>query len=347
MKNGSREGLRALVVTNMYPTATAPYAGPFVAAQVESVRATGVHVDVMHFPRHELGRDVYRGLGKKVRTAVASHEPDLVHVAYGGVMAEAVTRSVRDRPVLVTFHGTDLLAGKASNALRGLMLRLGVVASRRAAQRAAGVIVVSPTLLDALPRSLDRSRVWVVPNGVDVARFRPLDRPECQSVLGWDPARTHVLFPASPSRPVKQFPLAKAAVELANQAGADLQLHTLDGVAHDDVPVWLNAASAVLLTSAHEASPVIVKEALACNVPVVSVDVGDVRERMAGIDGCFIAAPTPDDLADKLVRALAYDGRIAGRERIVELSLERVADRVRGIYALLVNGAVDRPGREG
>lgn len=331
--------VRALVVTNMYPTPTAPYAGTFVAEQVESVRARGVEVDVLHLPRHELGRYVYRGLGRKVKDAVASFDPDLVHVAYGGVMAETVTRSIRDRPVLVTFHGTDLLAGRASGFLHALALRLGVVASHRAARRAAGVIVVSRTLLDALPRSLDRSRVWVVPNGVDLSRFRPLDWAECQRTLGWHPARTHVLFPASPSRPVKRFELAEAAVAAANRDGADIELHALERVAHDDVPMWLNAASAILLTSAHEASPVIVKEALACNVPVVSVDVGDVCERVADVEGCFIADATPEDLAAKLLRALARGEPIAGRERVAELSLERVATQVHRIYASLANRA--------
>ncbi len=339
--------MRVLLVTNMYPTPTAPYSGPFVEAQVESLRAAGVDLDVLHLPRHELGRNVYLGLGKRVKQQVAASDADLVHVAYGGVMADAVTRSIRDRPVLVTFHGTDLLGGRAEGVLNAVSLRLGVFASRRAARRAAGVIVVSRTLLEALPRSLDRSRVWVVPNGVDLSRFRPRDRIECQRALGWDPTRTHVLFPSSPSRAVKQFPLAQASVELVNGNGGDVELHALDGVSYDDVPTWLNAASAILLTSAHEASPVIVKEALACNVPVVSVDVGDVRERIADIEGCFIAASSPADLADKLSRALKRREPIRGRERVEDLSLERIAAGVHRIYASLTNEAAGATGREG
>jgi teichuronic acid biosynthesis glycosyltransferase TuaC len=333
--------VRALVVTNMYPTPTAPYAGPFVAAQVESLRATGVDVDVLHLPRHELGRDVYLGLGKKVKQRVAESEPDLVHVAFGGVMADAVTRSIRSRPVLVTFHGTDLLGGRSNGVVNAVALWVNVRASRRAARRADGVIVVSRTLLDALPSSLDHSRVWVVPNGVDLSLFAPRDRSECQRALGWEAGRAHVLFPASPSRAVKRFELAQASVAAARASGAEVELHALDGVSHDDVPLWLNAANVMLLTSAHEASPVIVKEALACNVPVVSVDVGDVRERIAGVDGCFIAAPTPTDLAEKLRRALERDEPISGRERVEELSLERIAAHVRDIYSLFANGARD------
>ena len=332
----SRSVLRALVVTNMYPTATVPHVGPFVAAQVESVRATGVEIDVLHLRRVESGRNVYRGLGKKVRRLVAARDPHLVHVAYGGIMADVVTRTIRDRPVLVTFHGTDLLGGRASGVLSTVSVRLNVRASHRAARRAAGVIAVSRTVLDALPHSVPRSRVWVVPNGVDLSRFQPRDKAECQRALGWDPARAHVLFPSSPSRAVKRFPLAEASVARVNGNGRAVELHALDGVPYDDVPVWLNASNAILLTSAHEGSPVVVKEALACNVPIVSVDVGDVAERIAGVDGCFIAAPDPEDLADRLRRAVERGAPIAGRERIAELSLERIAAQVHRIYASIV-----------
>lgn len=330
--------MRALVVTNMYPTPAVPHSGPFVAEQVESLRKAGVEVDVLHLPRHETGRGVYRKLGKKVKELVAADDPDLVHVAYGGVMADVVTRAIQDRPVLVTFHGTDLLAGRASGILSGLALRIGARASRRAAHRAAGVIVVSPKLDAALPGRIDRSRVWIVPNGVDLERFRPLDKAECQRKLGWDPARDHVLFPAPPWRPEKRFALAEAAVTFLNEGNGHVDLHSLEGVPHDDVPIWINASSAILLTSSHEGSPVVVKEALACNVPVVSVDVGDVRERISGVDGCFIAAPTRVELAQALRRALEHGPSAGGRDRIADLALERVAARVQGIYASLANG---------
>jgi teichuronic acid biosynthesis glycosyltransferase TuaC len=338
--------VRALVVTNMYPTPAVPNAGPFVAAQVESLRKAGVEIDVLHLPRHEGGRGVYRRLGRRVRELVAAGDPDLVHVAYGGVMADVVTRAIRDRPVLVTFHGTDLLAGRAKGMLAALALRVGVHASRRAAGRAAGIIVVSPELDAALPGGIDRSRVWIVPNGVDLVRFRPLDKGECRAKLGWDPARRHVLFPAPPWRPEKRFALAQAAVARLDE-GAGVELHALDGVPHDDVPVWLNAADAVLLTSSHEGSPVVVKEALACNVPVVSVDVGDIRDRISGVDGCFLAAPTPAELAEALRRALEHGPCTGGRERVADLSLERVAARVQRIYASLANGRAPRTGGGG
>jgi glycosyltransferase involved in cell wall biosynthesis len=201
---------------------------------------------------------------------------------------------------------------------------------------------VSQNLFDALPRSLDGSRVWIVPDGVDLVRFAPRDRIACQQKLGWDPGSKHVLFPATPSRAEKGFPLAEAAVRGLANDGLDVRLHTLGRVPHEEVPTWLNAANAVVLTSVREGSPNVVKEALACDVPVVSVDVGDVGERLAGVEGCFIADRTPDDLAAKVGRALAHDRRIDGRRTIAALSLERIAARVREIYDILTHPASAR-----
>jgi teichuronic acid biosynthesis glycosyltransferase TuaC len=327
--------MRALVVTNMFPTAAAPATGTFVGAQVASLRAADVEVELLHIDRDGGGRHVYHGLADTVRERVTAGDHELVHVMYGGVMADVVTRAVRDRPVLVSFCGTDLHGGMAGGVVEALSLRYGVRASHRAARRAAGVIVKSRNLLDALPRTVDRSRVWIVPNGVDLTRFRPRDRSECQRALSWNPARIHVLFPALPARPEKRFALARAAVALLNVAGEEIELHALEGVPHDEVPLWMNASGAVLLTSVDEGSPNAVKEALACNVPIVSVDVGDVRERIGGIEGCFIAAPTPEDVAASLRRALARGTPVAGREHVADISLERVAEQVVEIYQRL------------
>src|SRR5919109_1307447 len=238
--------MHALVVTNMYPTPDIPQAGAFIAAQVESLRSRGVKVDLLHLARAQ-GRDVYRGLGRKVKRLVSELEPDLIHVMYGGVMADAVTRALPHRPVLVSFCGTDLLAGTADGVVKRLALRYGAFASRRAARRAAGIIVKSRNLFDALPPEVDKSRVWIVPNGVDTAQFRPLDRAECQRRLGWDPDRHHVLFPAPPTRPEKRYSLARASVELVSASGRPAELHALTGVRHEDVPIWLNAANVVIL----------------------------------------------------------------------------------------------------
>jgi glycosyltransferase involved in cell wall biosynthesis len=154
-------------------------------------------------------------------------------------------------------------------------------------------------------------------------------------MLGWDSTRWHVLFPAPPSRSEKRFDLARAGIAALERRGLDVQLHHLAGIPNEQVPVWLNAAHVVVLTSSREGSPNAVKEALACNVPVVSVDVGDVRERIESIDGCFIALPNAGDIAVKLEQALARPERIDARAHIAELSLDRTASRLSEIYRIV------------
>lgn len=326
--------MRVLAVTNMYPSGADPTDGTFVAAQVESLREAGIDMEVLFVERLAGGRQVYRKLAKTVRTSFESVNPDLVHVMYGGVMSAVVTKAIRERPVLVSFCGSDLL-GIRGGAVKTLSGRFGVVASRRAAARAAGIVVKSENLLNALPRGIDNSRVWLLPNGVDLRRFRPMDRLECQRRLGWDTSRNHVLFPANPARPEKRFALAEACVAHLNQSLADVELHALQDVPHEEVPTWLNASRAILVTSTHEGSPNAVKEALACNVPVVSVDVGDVRARIDGIHGCFMADPTAEDLAAKLGRVLERNAPVDARKQLAELSLEHVAEKLREIYVIL------------
>jgi glycosyltransferase involved in cell wall biosynthesis len=195
-----------------------------------------------------------------------------------------------------------------------------------------GIIVKSRNLVEALPASVDRSKVRIIPNGIDLERFNPLDQMDCRKELGWKPNKFHVLFPANAGDPVKRPFLAQAAIEAANRLGLNAEMHHLQGVPHEEVSIWLNASDAVLMTSLHEGSPNIIKEALACDVPVVSVDVGDVRERISGVEGCHIALPNSDDLAIKLHLVQRRGGRVAGREKVQQISLEQISLKLRSFY---------------
>jgi glycosyltransferase involved in cell wall biosynthesis len=170
-------------------------------------------------------------------------------------------------------------------------------------------------------------------------RFKPLDQQSCRDQLGWKPRRFHILFPGSRD-PVKRPALARAAVAAIKDLEVCAEIHYIRDVPNCDVPIWLNASDALLLTSLHEGSPTIVKEALACNVPVVSVNVGDVAERIQGIEGCYIAQPQPGDIAAKL--ALVYHGprRVPGRGRIQGLSLERIGGLLKETYTAILDASM-------
>lgn len=325
--------MRILAVTNMYPTPEHPTTGTFVEQQIEGLRRIGLDIEVICIQRNETGRGVYRHLGETIRSKVNTVNPDIVHAMYGGIMAERVTRIVSDRPVVVSFCGTDLLGGTFFRFLKRLTVQFNVLASHVAARRADAIIVKSNNLKAALPSGIDMGKVTIIPNGVDLEIFRPQARTECCRALGWNPEEFHMLFTDRSSRPRKRIELAQAASEILLSKGIPAKLQHLTGVPHREVPCWLNASNVLLLTSFHEGSPNVVKEALACNRPIVSMDVGDVSERIAGIDGCHLSPPDPNILADTLLKVYNGPPSVEGRKAMSDLSLESIAYKILDVYA--------------
>jgi teichuronic acid biosynthesis glycosyltransferase TuaC len=317
--------VRILAVTNMWPSASRPAAGALVAQQVEGLRRIGLDVEVLHVDRLQRGMGAYAGVRGQCRAAARSSHAQVVHVMYGGMLAALVTYAITEAPIIVSFCGSDLLGEPMSRPARRVLAWAGVLASRRAALRANGIIVKSRNLREALPASVDQGRVRVIPNGVDLDRFQPLDRLSCRTALGWRSDAFHVLFPKTNGAAVKRPALAHATLDHLRRLGVSADLHDLAGVPHTEVPVWLNASDALLLTSAREGSPNVVKEALACDLPVVSVDVGDVRERIGPVHGCHLADPDPVALAGKLYQVAHGPRRVDGRTHVRALALDRVS----------------------
>src|SRR5947208_1418438 len=193
--------MRILAVTNMYPVPHLSYLGTFVEQQIKGLREIGLDVDILFVDRPRIGMTAYLGLGEKVRSRVKCFQPDIVHVMYGGVMADEVTKVVNDRPTVVTFHGSDLLGARLSGYAKRLTAYYGVRASWRAARRSSGIVTVAKVVRQALPRDIDQSKIRVIPCGIDLQRFKPLNRDICRQQLGWDPDRFHVVFPANSGNP--------------------------------------------------------------------------------------------------------------------------------------------------
>lgn len=328
--------MRILAVTNMYPKPQAPGLGIFVEQQIKGLKGLGVEVDLVFLDRFHDGMRVYKGVGSKIRSKIVRFKPDLIHIMYGGVMADLVTKSVDLIPTVVTFHGSDLLGENLSGFWRTIISRFGIYASWRAARRANGIIVVSKIIQEALPKFIPKSKVSIIPCGIDLERFQVLDREHCCKALGWDPYCFNILFNGNSGDPVKRPYLARHAVNALQQCGMHTQLHEMRGAPNHQVPTWLNASDVVLLTSLHEGSPTIIKEALACNVPVVSVEVGDVRERIEGIEGCYLSLPDVRDLSQKLALVFKRRKKVDGRSKVESLSLENVARQLVSFYEKLL-----------
>jgi glycosyltransferase involved in cell wall biosynthesis len=310
--------MRVLIVTNLYPTEERPRLGRFVQDQVEALRSLGIEVELFTFP---LGAGAYLPAARRLRGFLRDASFDVVHAHYG--LCGWVASLAGARPLVVTFHGTDIRHRVVGPSSRWLTRRIDLVAgaSRAAFEQEGG--------RRGLPES--KSLAAVLPCGVDVERFRPLPRSEARERLGLSADGRYLLFPADPGRDVKRH---DRALEVAELAQAEL-LVTRE-VAPEEMPRWVNAASGVLVTSDSEGFGLAVLEALACGVPVASTPVGVAPFAAAGISECLVEPFEPHRWATWARRHLGEtDPRVDGRSRAASFSAERMAERVRVAYETL------------
>jgi glycosyltransferase involved in cell wall biosynthesis len=310
--------MRALVVTNMWPSADAPARGSFVRDQVEALRGRpGLEVEVFAFAPGDYARATAR-----LRRRYRRERFDVVHAHFGLTAWPALAAPGAARAV--TLHGTDVRHPRSGRITRAVLGRMDLVAT------------VSAELAAELPPA--RSRRAVLPCGVDTSRFRPLDRRTARKRLGLDPGGRYVLFPADPARPGKR-------ADRAREVAGDAALLTLGAVEPADVPLWVNAANAVLVPSDAEGFGLAVLEALACDVPVLATPVGVHPVALDGVPGTLCA---PFD-ARAWRAALAPhlddpDPRVDGRARAELWSAARMAERVAAAWAELTGARVYSPG---
>ncbi|HEV2424639.1 MAG TPA: glycosyltransferase [Terriglobia bacterium] len=318
---------RVLVVTNLWPTEADPGYGSFVQAQMESLRALGVDYDVLYVQGRESPLNYLRGVFE-VRRRLQVQRYDLIHAHFG--LSGWVARFQRRLPLVVSFMGDDVLGRSDRRGRITGVGRLFQVSARMLARRADAVIVKSRQMKERL--GLDA--VHVIPNGVDLHLFAPLDRLAARSALGLDPTRKYVIFPYSPTLPVKRFDLIEEAVRMARATGAGLEILQVAGEPRERMRLYLNAADVLVLASYTEGSPNAVKEAMAVNLPVISVDVGDVAEVIGRTEGCFIVPPRADAIAARIIEVCRRGSRTDGRDRIAEhYSEPAIAKRILGVYA--------------
>ncbi|HEY7949556.1 MAG TPA: glycosyltransferase [Solirubrobacterales bacterium] len=313
--------MRVLVVTNFVPDASAPQRGRWVQDQVEEMRRLGIEVEVFSFPR---GRQHYGPATRRLRRLLRRERFDLVHAHYGLVGWCALLAGAR--PLVVSFHGTDV-----RHHVVGPM-------SHRLAWRADLVAGVSRALFDAeggRPGLPPVPGSAVLPCGPDLGRFRRVPRVEARKRLGLDPDGRYLLFPADPARPEKRH---DRAAELARACEAELL--TGGAIDPDEMPLWVNAANAVLVTSDYEGFGLASVEALACDVPVLSTPVGIAPHALAGLDGA-LCAPFELDTWTAAARPLLDwpDPRVEGSTRAASLSAGRMAERTIVAYRAVLDGA--------
>ena len=310
-----------------------PHTWTFVETQTRSLADLGWAVtlsvvdDRTSIPG--IARNVWR-----LRAEVARSGAEVVHAQYGSVTAAVANAARGALPLVISFCGEDLLGTPEP----GLLWRVRTRASRSiglmAAWRAQALVVKSRNLLFALPAPL-RSRAEIIPNGVDDKVFAPLSRTDARAKLGWNESQPVVLFNAdSVHLHRKNLPLAQATMTELRQSHPLAKLETLSSIPQADVALKMSAADCLLVTSLHEGSPNIVKEAMACNLPVVTVPCGDVEERLGGVEpGCV--APYDSALLTSAIRQVLDRGeRSNGRNELARqgLTARAVAAQLGRLY---------------
>src|SRR5437588_2357170 len=253
----TRQPLRVLLVTGVYPTEKLPHKGTFIKSQADSLRAAGVDIEV-HHPRPGPIVLRYPLTIMQIFLKTITSDFDIVHGHYGQWCLFA--RMQWTTPVVASFMGDDLLGTVTADARYSKKSEFVVRISQWLCRQVDAAIVKSDGMQKAV--SVSEDNIFIIPNGVDFELFRPIPRAEARATLGWDLNRYYVLFGNNPQIPVKNFSLAQAAIERLRARGISAELVIANGLPQTTVVKYINASNALILSSIAEVSPNIVKEAM-------------------------------------------------------------------------------------
>ncbi len=308
--------MRVLVVSNMYPTRERPEFGVFVRDSLEALsRIDGIETELYVFEGG--GIRAYRKAVAPLRKHLKERQYDIVHAHYG--LTGWVAHKAGAKPLIVTYHGTDLRHEKTGRISKNLAKKVDQVA------------VVSPDLGSELEKQQKKFKrpMVVLPTGVNISRFEQRDRTRARETLGIDPEGSYALFPFDPSRKVKHY---DRALEVAEDV-EDLQLLTLGGVPPLEVANYMNAVDMLLVPSAHEGFGLAALEALACNTPVIATRSGHAPQLLDGVEGCYCMDWDRGQWVAAARRILEDpDPRVEGRPVAERWSTDAMAQNVVAVY---------------
>ena len=317
--------MKVLILTAMWPTSENPALGSFVRAQAEHLQRAGIQVGVMVL-EGTFRKLIYPAGVLALRRRLARNSIDVVHAHYGYV--GMVARTQWQVPVVVTYHGDDVLGTIDDQGKTTLFSRLTARLCRSVGPLADAVIVQNRQMAERFRRS----NVYIIPHEVDLDLFQATDREAARRTLGLHETKKYVLFAANPQTAVKRFPLAKAVVERLRILDPSVELLVVFKEPQPRLALYMSACDALVFPSYQEGSPNIVKQAMACNLPIVATDAGDVREILGDTTWCYICPPDVEAFAEKLTAILRVRPRTRGRDEVCRLAGPLVARRIIGVY---------------
>lgn len=303
----------------------------FVHRQIASLKTLIPDMKIIYAGLGSRAADMLK-LSRQLRLAIKSFKPDVIHSQYATVTGAVTLLNCGAIPVVISFGGDEIYGTYVNeHSTKSWRTKLALWFSKYCARKAS-ICIAKNLNMGQLLKKWGAERVDILPNGVNLNIFKELDQKACRAKLGLKNEIQYVVFAIRDQDFVKRLDLAESAVNICNNNGSrKTELLILDKVKPSLMPIYLNAGDALLLCSNHEGSPNIVKEALACNRPVVSTDVGDVRERFKTVKGLFLVHSNPENIANGLLTAMRYK-KSNGRNYVENISEEKVAQRLYQIY---------------
>ncbi|MBI4646591.1 MAG: glycosyltransferase family 4 protein [Bacteroidia bacterium] len=302
-----------------------------VDPQIDSIERLGIQV--IKCPILKAGIKGYFGSIKRLKKILKSDKYNLIHAHYGLCGIISYLAKKREK-LIVSFMGDDILGTNKSDGSYTYIGKLLVKINIGFAKKRYDYVIMKT--IQMKNKSHINEKVAVIPNGVDIETFYPIIMEEARKSLNLPENKKIIIFVANPTSPVKNFSLLKNAVKFLNNP--KIQIITLTNVSQATLNLFYNAANVLVLTSFHEGSPNVIKEAMACNCPIVSTDVGDVKQLISGIEGCYISSYNHVDLANKINLAISFSKRTQGRNYLIKLGLDSktIAKKITEIYAMII-----------
>ena len=326
--------MNVLVVTNMYPTEKHPFYGIFVKEQVDSLRSEGVSIDVFFINGKENRLNYFASFIDLVRK-FKCNQYNIIHAHHTYCIFPtkiAKTISGLRSPLILTFHEGEV---NLNNGIgyQHIDLIKRLVFSKSIKCLAIKMVDLVITVQDQILKKLNfNGNSLNIPCGVNSDLFQPLEQKWCRKKLNLPIREKIIFFPAAPTNKQKGFDILKESMKYLGRE--NLHLITGGNIKHEEMPLYMNAADVVVQLSLYEASPSVLKEALAVNVPLVFTDAGDAKMITKNVKGCFLCERTPKDVASKINRALSFDEKCNGRERIfhINLTLKKISEKLISVY---------------
>jgi glycosyltransferase involved in cell wall biosynthesis len=307
--------MRVLFVTNRYPTEATPGNSPCIHQQRIAIQKLGYEVDVLFINSEQSKVNYLKAILQVFWATQVTNRYDLVHAHYG-FYCGLVACMQWHTPVVVTFRGSDILYRRERSI------------SQLVAKLASAVIVMT----EEMKQILGRNDAHIIPYGIDLDIFSPRPQAEARQTLGLPSGVPLILFPYNPGRTLKRFDLILQATDLLKEEFPDIRVMAIHDQPHATVAIYMNACDVLVLTSEREGAPVAVREAMACNLPIISVDVGDVANVIGASEGCYLVRRDSEAISRKLAQVLRTRKRTNGCLAAQKMSMSQSAVDVAAIY---------------